>query len=153
MSEANKETSRDIYRAVCAALDRMEVGYCKYEDVLAVEFDYRGQDMNHNVQINIEPGHEVIRIVENLPFKMYENKSEEIADAVCYANRNLVSGRFIYNMSDEICFKISQFYSGNLINYEVIKNMIIDLVIAVESYDDKFMALNKGYLKPEDFAD
>ena len=29
--------------------------------------------------------------------------------------------------------------------------MIMALIFSVEEYDDKFMALNKGYLKPEDF--
>lgn len=153
MSEVNMETAKAMYGTVCSALDEMNLNYRKFEEDLVITFGYKGQDMNHDVIIIVNAEREVIQLVEKLPFEIDENKAADVSRAVCYANQYLVSGRFIYNMKDEISFKLTQFYAGSLIGHEVIKNMIIALAVTVEGYDDKFMALNKGYLKPEDFAD
>lgn len=151
MSEVNMEMAKTIYASICAALDEMEINYKKAEDDLVILFGHRGKDFNHDLLLAVDAEREVIRIHEKLPINAKKEKANEIAIAVCKANYGMVCGKFSYNMDDSIMFDVNQFYSGSLIGTETIKKMILALVFTVEAYDDKFMALNNGYLSPEDF--
>lgn len=151
MSDVNKEMSRIVYDTICKVLDDLGISYKKIEDDLVVLFGHKGQDMSHDLIILVNEKQELIRLVEKLPFDINSEKASDFAAAVCYVNSKIACGCFVYDMENRLTFEMSQFYSGSLIGDETIRQMIMGLVVLVEEYDDKFMALNKGYLKPEDF--
>ncbi len=151
MSEVNMEHAQAVYASICAALDEMEFNYKKYEDDLVVVFGHRGKDFNHDLLLAVEAEREAIRLMEKLPITVNPEKAAEFAVAICRANYGIVCGKFTYDMKDEISFELNQFYSGSLISPENIRRMILALAMTVEAYDDKFMALNNGYLTPDDF--
>lgn len=153
MAEVNMELAKSVYETVCTALDNMGFKYERHDDDLVVSLGYGGKDMNHDMLIIVDAQREVVQVIEQLPVRMNAEKATEIACAVCYANRFIVCGKFTYDMEEEIRFKVAQIYDGSLIGPETIKRMVVALAITVEEYDDKFMALNNGYLKAEDFKD
>ena len=153
MSEINMEMAKSVYDTVCVALDKMNINYNKHEEDLVITFGHKGRDMNHNLLVYVDAERTVIQVVEELPFRISPEKASEIASAVCYANQYLVCGKFTYDMAEVIKFKVTQIYDGSLIGPETIERMILALAVTVEQYDDKFMALNKGYLKVEDFKE
>ncbi|MCC8173087.1 MAG: YbjN domain-containing protein [Odoribacter sp.] len=151
MAEVNMEMGKAIYDSVCSVLDKMGLSYKKIEEDLAVLFGHRGEDMNHNLVIAVNVKQETIQLFEVLPFDINKEKATDVAVAICYVNDRILSGKFTYNMEERLTFEVSQIFSGSLIGEKTIQRMILALAVTVEEYDDKFMALNKGYLKPEDF--
>jgi len=151
MSEVNMEMAKTIYDSACAVLDGMGINYKKVENDLVILFGHRGQDMNHDLILAVNARQEAIQLIEKLPFSIDPEKASEVAGAVCLINDKILSGKFTYNMEDRLSFEVTQIYSGSLIGEETIKRMLLALVFTVEEYDDKFMALNKGYWKVNDF--
>jgi len=152
MSDVNMETAKNVYGTVCTALDEFGLNYNKIEEDLLITFSLKGDDMEHNLLIVVNPQKEVIQVAEKLPFKISEEKAADIAIAMCYANDVLLNGKFSSDLKERLHYDVTQIYSGSLIGVDTVKRMIMALVYTVEEYDDKFLALNKGYLKPEDFA-
>lgn len=150
MSEINMEAAKAMYETVCSTLDSMKINYTRHDEDLVVSFCHRGEDMNHQLLIMINAKSEVIRIVERLPYEISEDKMIDVALAVCFINNRLVSGGFTYALDKNLNYEVAQVYSGSLIGEETVRRMIMALVVTVEEYDDKFMALNKGYLKITD---
>lgn len=151
MSETNLEMGKAIYESICSVLDQMEISYKKIEEDLVILFGHRGQDMNHELLIAVNVKQEAIQLMEKLPFKIDPEKAADVAIAVCNVNDRVLLGKFTYNMEDRLAYEVAQVFSGSLIGEETIKRMILALVFTVEEYDDKFMALNKGYITPEEF--
>ena len=147
------EMAKSVYDTVCAGLDKMGLRYTRHDEDLVVTLGYKGKDMNHEVIIRVDGKREVIQTIEILPFRIDPAKASEVASAMCYANRYLVCGNFTYDMQEEITFKVTQIYDGSLIGPETVERMIMALAVTVEEYDDKFIALNNGYLKVEDFKE
>lgn len=151
MSEVNMEMAKTVYDSLCSVLDKMNIKYDKIEDKLAILVGYKGQDMNHDLVIVVNAKSEIVQIYEKMPYSIDPNRAADVAKAVCYVNSRLLFGHFVYNVEDKLSFELTQIYTGSLIGEELLQRMILLLIRIVEDYDDKFMALNKGYLKPEDF--
>lgn len=151
MAEVNMEAGRAIYSSLCSVLDKMGISYKKIEEDLVVTFGHRGDDMNHNLVIVVNVEREVIQLSERLPFNINPQKAAEVAMAVCNVNDHLLIGQFTYNMEDRISYEVTQIFTDSLIGEELLRRMILTLAFTVEEYDDKFMALNKGYIEPAEF--
>ena len=153
MSEVNLEMAKTIYGTVCTALDNLGLHYKKVEEDLVITFGLKGDDMNHDLLVVVNPQKEVIQIIEKLPFAISAEKASDIAIAMSYANDVLLNGKFTSDLKQRINYEVTQIYSGSLIGEETIKRMILALVYTVEEYDDKFFALNKGYITAESFGE
>ena len=151
MAEVNLEMGKSIYENVCSVLDKMEINYQKHEEDFVIAFAYKGQDMNHELLIKVDPKREIIHLMERLPFDIEPERATDIACAVCYVNDSVLVGSFTYNMSDRLLYEVIQIYTGSLIGEDTIHRMLMTLIYTVEDYDDKFMALNKGYISLEQF--
>lgn len=145
------EMAKTIYETVCSTLDNMKINYKRHDDDLVITFGHKGDDMNHDLIIAVNAKQEVVKIIEQLPYNIDPSKAADVAMAVCYVNEQLLTGGFEYGMGDTLAYSVNHAYTGSLIGEETIKRLILALVFTVEEYDDKFMALNKGYIKPEDF--
>lgn len=154
MSEINMEMAKTVYDSICSVLTGMNLKYTEHKDDLVITLGHKGEDMEHNLLIAVDAAKEVVRVIERLPFKLNPEKASDIAMAVCNANRMLLLGGFEYDVDDStLTYAIAQVYTGSLIGEEALKRMILTLVFTVEDYDDKFMALNKGYLQPDAFKE
>lgn len=152
MSEQSMEMAKVLYESVCSTLDGMDIKYNRVEEDLVILLGHQGEDMKHELLIAVSPDNEAIRIIERLPFSINPEKATDIAVSTCYVNDTLLTGKFTYDMKERISFELAHIYTGSLVGEETIKRMIMAVVVTVERYDDKFMAVNKGYLKPEDIV-
>lgn len=152
MSTPNLEMAEAVYSTFCKVLDDMKVVYNKHEDDHVITFGYKGKDMNHDIIIFVNPETDTFRIVERLPYQIPQEKVIDIALATCLVNNRLMLGGFTYALDENLNFEVAQSYAGSLVGEAAIIKCLFAVFVCVEEYDDKFMALNKGYIKVEDFV-
>ncbi len=148
---ANTEKGKMLYESIAKVLDGLGITYKRFEDDLVIVFSHRGEDMNHEILLAVNEKQEAIQMMERLPIKISPEYAYEVAAAACIVNSQILIGKFTYKMEQNLTFEVAQVFDGSLIGEDALKRMILTLVITVENYDDKFMALNKGYLKHTDF--
>ncbi|MBQ3054774.1 MAG: YbjN domain-containing protein [Oscillospiraceae bacterium] len=151
MSE-NMEMAKSMYERVATTLDNMELNYQRHDEDMVITLGMRGEDMDHDMLLIIREKNAAFSFLERLPFHLDPQKADEIAKAVCNVNNHLVLGGFTYEAgSDTMNFELSIPYNGSLIGEETIRRILVNAVKTVEAYDDKFLALNKGYISSEEF--
>ena len=141
-----------MYELIATTLDNMELKYDRHDDDLVIHLGTKGDDMNHDMLLAVREKQKVISFLERLPFHLNPENANEIAKAVCNINNQMLLGGFTYEAgSENINFELSIPYNGCLIGEETIQRILMIAVRAVEDYDDKFLALNKGYISSEEF--
>jgi len=151
MSET-MEMAKSVYERVATTLDNMELNYQRHDEDLVITLGMRGEDMDHDMLLIVREKNAVFSFLERLPFHLDPQKADEIAKAVCNINNQLVLGGFTYEAgADTMNFELSIPYNGSLIGEETIRRILVNAVKTVEAYDDKFLALNKGYISSEEF--
>ena len=149
--EANN-VAEIMYGTVLSALDGLGLKYEKYEEDLVVVLGYKGDDMAHRMIIAVSPESQTLRLIEKLPFEINPEKAGDVAKAVCLINSNLLIGGFEYTLGDEISYEIKQAFNESIISESLVERLVKCIASSVEVYDDRLMALNKGYLKVEEIV-
>lgn len=148
------DSAKKIYKTVCKTLDSMKINYTEHEDDLVVTLGHKGEDMNHDLIIAVNEKQEAIQLVEQLPFDIASDKAVDVAVALSMINSKLLLGHFTLDFNKlKVCFELAQTFTGVSFSEATIQRLVGALVITVEEYDDKLIALNKGYLKFTDFAE
>ena len=151
MSEERK-LAQSVYERIASTLDSMDLKYTRHDDDMVIHLGMRGHDMDHDMLLLVREKNAVLSFVEKLPFHLDADKADEIAKAICNVNNQLILGGFTYEAgSEDMRFELSIPYNGSLIGEETIKRILVNAVQTVEEYDDKFLALNKGYISSEEF--
>ena len=152
MSEEKMALAKSVYERVATTLDNMNLNYQRHDEDLVIHLGMRGDDMDHDMLLIVREKVSILSFVERLPFHLDPDKANEIAKAVCNVNNHLYLGGFTYEAGSEtLNFELSMPFSGSLIGEETIKHVLIAAVKTVEDYDDKFLALNKGYISSDEF--
>jgi len=152
MSEEKRALAKSVYDRIATTLDSMGLHYTRHDDDLVIHLGMKGDDMNHDMLLIVREENAVLSIMEPLPFSLDPDNANEIAKAVCNINNQLILGGFTYSAgADKLRFELSIPFNGSLIGEETIKRILVNAVQTVEAYDDKFLALNKGYISSEEF--
>lgn len=139
---------------MCAAIDKIEWKYKKYEDDLTVFFEVNGDDIPIRIIMAIDAEKQIVRVASQLPFKMSEDKLMEGAVATCAATNKLSDGSFDYDITDgSISFRLTSSFRESLIGEELIRYLICCSCSTTDEYNDKFLAVSKGILNINDFLD
>ena len=147
-----KMLAQQVYQTVCAALEDRDWNFEKEESDLLVHFGVRGDDIPIQFIIAVDEERQLIRVMSPLPFKMSEDNRVEGAIAVCAANFGMVDGSFDYDLTDgRIVFRMTVSFRESTIGQLLIQYMISCTIAMVDEYNDKFLALNSGVMKVEDF--
>lgn len=150
--EIKMEKAKEVYAGLCAALDRRGWTYDKDEDKLVVRFGVSGEDLPMRFFIRVEAGPQIIRLMSPMPFKMSEAKRMEGAIAICVANYGMVDGSFDYDLATgEIAFRQTASYRESDIGDGLFQFMISCACAIVDKYNDKFLAIDRGFLSIGDF--
>ncbi len=152
MSTPNVAAAEAVYSTFRKVLDDMEITYTPHEEDRVITFGYKGKDMNHDIIIFVNADSETFRVVERLPYDIPEDKIVDVALASCLVNNRLMLGGFTYGLDEHLNFEVAQSFAGSLVGEAAIKKCLFAVLVCVEEYDDKFMALNKGYLTIKDFV-
>lgn len=152
MEEQVLKKGIEVLDSFCKILDKLEVNYERDDEKLYAMFIYKGEDFEERIFLKVTPQNETVSIHCFMPFNIVKEKKADIAMAICAVNDEIVCGKWEYDLEKHISFNVTQMYSGSLIGAEVFERMFLIMVQGIEEYDDKFLAINKGYLKPEDIT-
>ena len=153
---ADIKNKRDInaYVALCDALDERNWTYEKVEDELLVHFTLNGDDLPMQFLIFIDSDRQLVRLLSPMTSEMSEEKRMDGAIAVCHASYVLSEGSFDYDLSNgRITYRMTYAFLDNEVNTEVILYLVDFAGAVVDRYNDKFLALNKGYITLEKFLE
>ena len=142
-----QQAAQEILQTFEEVLDEMEMKHETNEEDLRIHFYYQGEDMRHRMNISIDAERANFRLVVVLPFDIAEEKSIDIAEAVCRINDTLMIGQFTYDMWQDIAFEACQLFIDSMISRELIEASINLSISTVGRYDDRLLAINKGYLQ------
>lgn len=152
MADVNYTAAARVFNKIDAYLKSKNWKYDK--DVEKLQFTYQvgGDDLPMNFTLLVDAQRELIRSFSFMTFDFEEDKRVEGAVAVCIANYGMVNGCFGYDIGKGTLYhKLAVSYkdievSNNLIEYVMGLGMAM-----VDNYNDRFFALNKGYISLADF--
>ena len=149
---SNNERAMKIYGDICDVLDAKGWNYTKREDSLAIVLSVRGNDLEMDLLIRVDSERQLVSIVSPMPFAMSDEKRIDGAIATCAATYKLADGSFDYDVtSGKIYFRLTSTYRGCDIGEGLLEYMVDVSLSTIDVYNDKFMALNKGYIDIKSF--
>lgn len=153
MIDENKmELAKQVYQTLCKTVEGRGWKYEKDEENMIVYFGINGEDIPMQLILVIDAERQLIRLLSPMPFKMSESKRVEGAIATCAATYGMVDGNFDYDLSDgEIVFRMTASFRESTIGEALFFYMISCSCAMVDTYNDKFLALDKGIIDVTDF--
>lgn len=153
-NEQKLEKAVSIFTTLCDAIDERGWSYERDEEDLSIDLHVTGQDLPIRVIFIIDIDRQMIKLYSPLSFKISDEKRIEGAVAVCCANDGLVDGSFTYDIDDgSVIFKLTMVFENSEIGKGLFDYMINCAIVLVDKYNDKFLALNKGYMSFKDFIE
>ena len=129
----------------------------KYDkDTNKLEFIYHvgGDDFPMRFILRVDAEREMIRSISFMPFDFSEDKRIEGAIAVCVANMGMLNGCFGYNITDGTVFhKVVVPYMDIEVSDDMIEYIMGLGMAMVDKYNDRFFALNKGFISIAEFIE
>lgn len=152
MADNKAQVAKEIYNSLCDAIDKIGWKYDKEEDKLLVHFAVSGEDIPMKFIMFVDEDRQLLRLISYMPFKMSEAKRYEGAVAACVSSYGLIDGSFDYDITDgEISFRMVQPFMDGSISESTFMHMISFSCSVVDDYNDRFMALDKGFMSIEEF--
>ena len=150
--EIKMTAAKAVYETACKVLDAIGWTYDRHEEDLALSFNVSGDDLPMELVFRIDAEREMIVLFSVMPFEMAEDKRIDGAIITCAANFECVDGSFDYDISSgRIAYRMTQSYRSSSIGEKVFRYMLKMGCAMIERYNDKFLAVNKGYMSIEDF--
>lgn len=149
MDEMNAKLANQLYQMVKDLLSEMDIAYEENTEQMRISFEYPGDDMPHRMHISVYPDSGTLRFLELLPFDVPTTVTAEISDAINRINSLLAIGNYYYDNEDTIFFCISHLFLDSIVGRETLMTLIRRTVQINEEFDDRLLAVSKGYLKPE----
>lgn len=155
MADENKMIlAKEVFEALCNMLESRNTKYDKDEENLMVHFILSGEDIPMRFILVVDAERQLVRLLSPLPFKMNEDKRLEGAIAACAASFGMLDGNFDYDINDgTIVFRMTACYRDSNISEDFFVYMIACSNAMVEKYNDRFLALNKGYMEVSEFIE
>lgn len=153
MADENKMLlAQQVYKTLCAAIDRRNWTYDKDEEKLLVHFGVNGDDLPMRFILVVDAERQLVRLMSPMPYKMSEEKRMEGAIATCAASFGMVDGSFDYDLSDgEIVFRMTASFRESVIGDGLFQYMMSCSCAMVDKYNEQFLALDKGIITINDF--
>ena len=152
MADNKQVLAQQVYGKLIDALETRKWHYSREDDKLRVRFEVHGDDFPMNMIMSIDADRQLIRLLSLIPFNMSEDKRMEGAIATCVASFGLPDGSFDYDITDgTIGFRLTHAFHDSQIGENLLHYMISWSCAVIDKYNDKFFAIDKGYLSLQDF--
>ena len=153
MAEVNETAhAKIVYEDLCAALDRRKWPYQKHEEDLVVTFGVASDDLPMNFVLAVDAERQLLRLFSKLPFTVPEDKRMDLAIATCVASNKLADGSFDYDIATgRIVFRLTASFRESKIGDGLFEYLVGCSSVTVDAYNDKFLALSKGFISINDF--
>ncbi len=144
--------AKNVFDVVRSALDGRNWRYDADEEKKTIVLSVNGDDLPIRIFFIVDEERKLIRVLSPMSFKAPEDKRVEMSVAVCAANLGLISGSFDYNIEDgSIMYRLVSTFRGCEVGTATVDFLIDCICIIVDEYNDKFMAVSKGFMSIEDF--
>ncbi len=152
MSNDKMNLAKQTFATVCKALEDLNLKFERRDDDLFANFIMNGDDLPMDIIIAVDADRELVRLLSFMPFNMAEDKRVEGAVITSVANLGMQDGLFVYDLSDgSIMYKLVSSYKHGTIGKDLIEYMIALGCAMIEQYNDRFFAVNKGFMSLQDF--
>ncbi len=148
------ENAESIFREVCNVAGLKTSDYTVDNDGLSVGFTVTGEDLPMDITVKVDKDNQIISITSPMPYKISVDNRVVCAVAVCAVADKLGSGNFDYDIINGIItFRVTAPFRDCVVAQEMIENMVVYASKKTDDYNDRFLALDKGFLKLDDFID
>ena len=152
MADVNYTAAARVFNKIDAYLKARDWKYDKDVEKLKFTYQVGGDDLPMRFMLFVDAEREMIRSLSFLLFDFAEDKRIEGAIAVCAANYGMVNGCFAYDISDgTVLHRLAVSYKDIEVTNETVEYVMGLGMTMVDKYNDRFFALNKGFLSLEDF--
>lgn len=152
MSESKSVLAKSVYDTLCAHFDKLEWKYSKYDEDLVITYSISGDDLPMDFILIVDEELQLIKILSTIPVKVPEDKRMDMALAVCKANFGMAHGRFDFDiLTGEIEFRVVQSFRDCVVTEKLFPYLVILAETMVDKYNDKFLAIAKGFINIADF--
>ncbi len=146
------ELAKCVYSDLCDVIKARGWKYNEIEEHLAVSFGLVGDDLPMDFLIIVDAERSLIRMMSGIPFTVPEDKRAELAIATCHATNMLADGSFDFDIvKGLIAFRLTASFKESRIGRDLFDYMIDCSATIVDEFNDKFLALAKGYTSLDDF--
>lgn len=152
MEEKKLAAAKAAYQTLCKVIESHNWYYEKEEENLAIETQFRGNDLTLQLRIRVDAPHQVIILNSKLPFNVQKEQAVNIAAAINYINKNISDGAFNFNLQyGSIYFRCTEFFAESLISDDVFDGLIQKSLREVDRYNDYLLYLSTGVKSVDDF--
>ena len=149
-----RQRAQKVYETLCNAIENRNWNYKREDNLLLVHFGVSGEDIPMNFIIVVDADRQIVRLMSRLPFKISEEKRLEGAIMTCAATNWLADGSFDYDVTKgEITFRLTESFRESELGDGVFQYMISCACSTIDAFNDKFLAVDKGFLSLQDFLD
>lgn len=149
-----KERADAVFACFCAFLDAKQFKYQKDETERSIILQLTGEDFPMTTLFKVEEEHERMFIFSKIPFELQKDKAVDLVMATTYINQVLAVGTFCVDLDNGYCsFESNEIFTG-LEGFDAAyaERVVMSAFSAVEKYNDKLFAINKGLMTVKEFA-
>lgn len=154
LSEKDERCAAQIYDLLLQTLDDIGYHYQRNDEERQVHFEVHGNGLPMELTITVDGERDLIRLLSFLPFKVPENRLQDMALGVCRINDVLINGNF--DLSAErgrLSFRMVQCYRDSLIDMEVLKYMVFVSLNTIDEYSEKLFLLSRRHITLDELED
>ena len=144
--------AKEVYKKLISVIENNSWQYDKDDEHLIIHFVINGKDVPMKLIFVVDVERQLVRLLSPMPFNFGENNRLDGAIAACVASYGLADGNFDYDLTKgSIVFRMTASFTDSVIGESLLKYMIFCSLATVDAYNDKFLAIEKGYLSIDDF--
>ena len=149
-----RERADAVFKCYCDFLDGKNFKYQRDESERSIILQITGEDFPMTTLFKVEEEHERTFVFSKIPFEAQKEKLTDLIMATTFINQVLAIGAFCVDTENLYCsFESNEIYTGfGGFNAEYAERVIISAFSAIEKYNDKLFAINKGLMTVRDFS-
>ena len=148
-----KERADAVYKCYCDFLDSKGFKYQSDNSERSIILQITGEDFPMTTLFKVEEEHERTFIFSKIPFEANKDKIPDLIMATTLINQILAVGAFCVDTDNLYCsYESNEIFTGlSGFNPDYAERVIISAFSAIEKYNDKLFAINKGLLNLKEF--
>ncbi len=149
-----KERADAVFSCFCAYLDGKNYKYGKDESERSIVLQLTGEDFPMTVLFKVEEENERTFVFSKIPFEVQKEKLVDLVMATTYINQVLAVGTFCVDLDNDYCsYESNEIFTGlSGFGEAYAEQVILSAFSAIEKYNDKLFAINKGLMTVKEFA-
>ncbi|MBR5774040.1 MAG: hypothetical protein IKY44_04225 [Clostridia bacterium] len=152
--EKKMQQAQLVYNTFCSMLDSKGWKYQRHDEELVIICGARGNDLPMQLMVIVNPRAQIVSILSPLPFKVPQEKINDMTVAVCHANYGFINGGFDLNVSDgKLRFRLATSFYDAVLGEGLLEYMIMVSCKTTDDYNDKFFAIAHGDLSVQQFIE